>query len=143
MRSKQSVTGYLAAVLGVAAVTPTLKLSGGQINPTTIALALLLIVLFVATLWGSRPALVASVLGMLCFNFFFLPPFHQFIIADPQNWVALAVFFHHRHNGRATLGPRAPPRRRGRGGATRDRTAVRGAARCLRECQPRGGIAAE
>ena len=30
---------------------------------------------------------------MLCFNFFFLPPFHTFTIADPQNWVALTAFF--------------------------------------------------
>src|SRR5436189_1748249 len=30
---------------------------------------------------------------MLGFNFFFLPPFHTFTSADPQNWVALAAFF--------------------------------------------------
>jgi len=30
---------------------------------------------------------------MLGFNFFFLPPFHTFRIADPQNWVALTAFF--------------------------------------------------
>jgi two-component system sensor histidine kinase KdpD len=29
---------------------------------------------------------------MLCFNFFFIPPFHTFNIEDPQNWVALASF---------------------------------------------------
>ena len=52
-----------------------------------------LVVLFVAILWGSRPALLASVLGVVCFNFFFIPPVYTFTIADPQNWVALAVFF--------------------------------------------------
>src|SRR5207237_8549463 len=51
------------------------------------------VVLFVSILWRSGPALIASVLAMLCFNFFFLPPFHTFTIADPQNWVALTVFF--------------------------------------------------
>src|SRR5262249_30280227 len=30
---------------------------------------------------------------MLCFNFFFLPPYHTLTIADPQNWVALTAFF--------------------------------------------------
>ena len=84
--------GYLSAVLGVAAVTLLLKFLGGQINPTTAALALLLVVLFVAALWGSRPALVASALGVLCFNFFFLPPLHTFTIAGPDDWVALAAF---------------------------------------------------
>ena len=63
-----------------------------QINSTTVALVLLLVVLFTATVWGSRPALVASVLAMLCFNFFFLPPVYTFTIADPQNWVALTAF---------------------------------------------------
>ncbi len=56
------------------------------------ALALLLIVLFSATSWGSRPALLAALLGVACFNYFFLPPVHTFTIADPQNWVALAAF---------------------------------------------------
>lgn len=53
----------------------------------------MLVVLFVAIFRGSKPALLASVLGMLCFNFFFLPPFHTFTIADSQNWVALTAFF--------------------------------------------------
>ena len=29
---------------------------------------------------------------MLCFNFFFLPPFGTFTIAQPDNWVAMVVF---------------------------------------------------
>ena len=65
----------------------------GLINSTTVAVALLLVILFVAILWGSKPALLSSVFAMLCFNFFFLPPFHTFTIADPQNWVALTAFF--------------------------------------------------
>src|SRR5688500_5895697 len=62
------------------------------INSTTVALIYLLVVLFLAILWRSGPAMLASVLAMLCFNFFFLPSFHTFSIADPQNWLALAVF---------------------------------------------------
>src|SRR5690348_13654103 len=73
--------GYCVAILGVAATTSALKALGRQINPTTAALALLLIVLFVATAWGSRPAVLASLLGMLCFNFFFLPPVATFTIS--------------------------------------------------------------
>jgi len=67
-------------------------MAGQQINATTVALALLLAVLFVATGWGSRPAILASVLGMLCFNYFFLPPIGTFTIADPDNWIALGAF---------------------------------------------------
>lgn len=64
-----------------------------HINSTTVALALLLAVLSVAIAFGSKPALLASVLAMLGFNFFFLPPYHTFTIADPQNWIALTAFF--------------------------------------------------
>jgi K+-sensing histidine kinase KdpD len=85
--------GYGGVLLGTAAVTAFLIPFRGHINSTTVALAFLLVVLFAAILWGSRPALLASVLGVVCFNFFFIPPIHTFTIADPQNWVALAVFF--------------------------------------------------
>ena len=64
-----------------------------QLSNTTVALALVLVVLGIATLWGRAPGIVASVLGMLCFNFFFLPPLYTLTIADPQNWIALAAFF--------------------------------------------------
>jgi two-component system sensor histidine kinase KdpD len=76
----------------VAALTAALKLLGGRVNSTTVALALLLVVLFIAARMESGPALVASVLAMLCFNFFFLPPFGTLHIAEPDNWVALAAF---------------------------------------------------
>jgi len=83
---------YLLAALGVAAVTALLAPFHNQINSTTVALALLLVVLFTATFRGSGPALLASLLAILCFNFFFLPPFYTFTIEDPQNWVALTAF---------------------------------------------------
>lgn len=86
-------TGYLGAVLGTVLVTVVLGPFHTQINSTTVALTFLLIVLFVALLRGSGPALLASVLAMLSFNYFFLPPLYTFSIAHPQNWVALTVFF--------------------------------------------------
>src|SRR5262249_60155881 len=42
--------------------------------------------------WGILESLIASVVAMLCFNFFFLPPIGTLTISDPQNWVALAAF---------------------------------------------------
>jgi two-component system sensor histidine kinase KdpD len=52
----------------------------------------LLIILFVATAWGPKPAVLASLLGAACFNFFFLPPVGTFHIAHLENWIALLVF---------------------------------------------------
>jgi PAS domain S-box-containing protein len=84
--------GYLVAALGVAAATAVLAPFHATINNTTVALAFLLVVLLVATVRGSGPALVASALGVAAFNFFFLPPLYTFTVADPQNWVALVAF---------------------------------------------------
>jgi two-component system sensor histidine kinase KdpD len=85
-------TGYLVAVIGVAAVTGALKLFGEHVNSTTVALGLLLVVLFVAVGWGSRPAVLASLLGVVCINLFYLPPVGRLTIDDPDNWIALFAF---------------------------------------------------
>jgi K+-sensing histidine kinase KdpD len=90
--TRTRITSYFIAALGVGLATLLLEPFGARVNATTVALSFLLVVLFVATLWGSRPALLASVLAVLCFNFFFLPPVGTFTIADPDNWVALVVF---------------------------------------------------
>lgn len=84
--------GYLVAVLGTSVVTGVLKLFGEHINSTTVALGLLLVVLFVATGWGSRPAVLSSLLGVVCFNFFYLPPVGRLSIDEPDNWIALFSF---------------------------------------------------
>ena len=86
----------------MAAVTAALKLFSGHINPTTVALALLLVVLFVATWWGARPAVAASLLGVLCFSFFFLPPVGTLTMPPRTMDRALCVPRHGYHR-RATL----------------------------------------
>jgi K+-sensing histidine kinase KdpD len=91
-RYEKRRTGYLVAVTGVAVMTGALKLFGEHINSTTVALGLLLVVLFVAASWGSRPAVLASLLGVVCFNFFYLPPVGRLVIEDPDNWIALFAF---------------------------------------------------
>jgi two-component system sensor histidine kinase KdpD len=80
-----------AGFLGVAAVTAALRLAGIT-NVTTIALAYLLVTLFVASLGDLVVAIATSVVATLCFNYFFLPPVGTFTIADPHNWVALVSF---------------------------------------------------
>jgi len=88
----RQLLGYIVAIVIIGAATAVLKIFGGHVNPTTVALVLLLLVLFVATAWGSQPAVLASLLGVACFNFFFLPPFGTFSIAEPENWIAFIAF---------------------------------------------------
>lgn len=61
-------------------------------NPTTVALTLLLLILFIAANWGLRYAIVTSIAATGCYNFFFLPPIGTFTVSDPQNLLALTVF---------------------------------------------------
>lgn len=86
-------TSYILATFAIGALTVILIPLRSEINSTIVGFAFLLVVLFVAIVWGSGPALLASVLGVLCYNFFFLPPYYTFTIADPQNWIAVAAFF--------------------------------------------------
>jgi two-component system sensor histidine kinase KdpD len=81
----------LVCVLIVPAVVVLYK-EGVRTNPTTVALTYLLAVLLVSTNWGFWYAAFLAIISTLAFNFFFLPPFGTFTIADPQNWVALGAF---------------------------------------------------
>jgi two-component system sensor histidine kinase KdpD len=87
----RSVIGYGAAALAVTVIILLGRALPG-VNPTTVALALLLCVLAVSTLWGLRPAVFVAIIATLAFNYFILPPIGTFAIADPQNWVALFAF---------------------------------------------------
>ena len=91
--TSRRIRDYVFAVAGIAATTLVLLPIRNDVNATTIGFAYLLLIVFVAILWGSAPALLASVLAVACFNFFFLLPYHTFTIADPQNWVALTALF--------------------------------------------------
>jgi two-component system sensor histidine kinase KdpD len=63
-----------------------------HVNPTTVALTLLLFILLLAAEWGLRYAVAISIVATALYNFFFLPPMGTFTIADPQNWLALLAF---------------------------------------------------
>lgn len=61
-------------------------------NSATVSVTYLLLVLLVAATSRLAVAVVTSIVGMLCLNFFFLPPLGTFTVADPHNWVALFAF---------------------------------------------------
>jgi two-component system, OmpR family, sensor histidine kinase KdpD len=86
------VIGRVAASMAAIALVTTLYVQVLHVNPTTAALTYLVLILLIATGWGITEATATSVVAMLCFNFFFLPPLGTFTIADPQNWVALVAF---------------------------------------------------
>jgi two-component system sensor histidine kinase KdpD len=94
MRRHLSARDFLvfAGSLGAIALATAVLRALPGVSPTTVALALLLVVLAAATLARLRIAIVVSIVAMLALNFFFLPPVGTFTIADPQNWIALFAF---------------------------------------------------
>src|SRR5260221_1905361 len=63
-----------------------------HVNQTTVALSFLLAILAVSAVWGMAVSVAMSLLAVVAFNYFFLPPIGTLTIADPQNWVALFAF---------------------------------------------------
>jgi K+-sensing histidine kinase KdpD len=92
LKNHKQVLGYVVALVVICAATVVLRSFGDHVNPTTVALTFLLIVLFLATAWGSKPAVLASIVAASSFNYFFLPPVGTFAISDPHNWVAIIAF---------------------------------------------------
>jgi two-component system sensor histidine kinase KdpD len=83
---------YLIALLAVGVALGVGELIQPWLGVENVDLVLLTAVVAVAVRYGLLPSLVAGVAASLCYNFFFLPPFYTFTIADPVN-VAAFFFF--------------------------------------------------
>ncbi|MFS2012103.1 DUF4118 domain-containing protein [Azospirillum sp. CT11-132] len=79
-------TGYVGVALGAGHVLHRV------LALNNLALVFLTAVLASAVTGGLAPSLYASVISVLAFNYFFLPPLYTFTISDPENIVALLVF---------------------------------------------------
>src|SRR3569833_380413 len=61
-------------------------------HPATAGMVFLVVVVVTATQAGLFISLYSAVLCAIAFDYFFLPPFHTFILAGPQEWVAMCTF---------------------------------------------------
>lgn len=86
------VKPYLFSVGYVAVAFAFGTLLSRTLDVRNIALAFLMAVLASAATAGLWPALFASVVGALAFNFFFLDPLYTFTIRDPESVVAFVFF---------------------------------------------------
>jgi two-component system, OmpR family, sensor histidine kinase KdpD len=55
-----------------------------KLSDTNIVMVFLLGVVFVATRYGRWPAIIAAVISVLTFDFFFVPPYYTFSVNDTQ-----------------------------------------------------------
>lgn len=76
--------GYAASLALLVAATLICELLRPFLAPTNMIMFYLLAVVVAAVRLGRRPAIATALLGVVAFNFFFVPPRLTFIVADPQ-----------------------------------------------------------
>ena len=83
---------FLYATLAVAAALAVGEVLTKITPIPNLSMVFLLAVLVTAMSFGIWPAIYASVLSFLVYNFFFIPPLYTFTIAEPYELLALVIF---------------------------------------------------
>ena len=82
---------YGYSVLVVALCTAVAWAVWARFELSNLIMAYLLGVVVVATRYGRGPSVLASVLSVAAFDFFFIPPYFTFAVADTQYFVTFGV----------------------------------------------------
>jgi two-component system sensor histidine kinase KdpD len=61
-------------------------------KPLTAGLIDLALVMLIAFRWGFLEAAIASVAGVACLDFFYMPPIFSLYERDPQDWISSLIF---------------------------------------------------
>ncbi len=89
---QRRAAGYAVATVGTVALTLGLLAFRDATTPLSKGFGFLVVVVAAAATGGLGPGILASLLGSLTFNFFFLPPYGTFVIARAEDVVVLFVF---------------------------------------------------
>lgn len=85
-------TGYAAAITLVAGATLLCSLVQSFFSPTNMVMFYLLAVVLAAVRLGLQPAVLTAFLGVLSFDFFFVPPVFTLVVADTEYLLTFIVF---------------------------------------------------
>jgi two-component system sensor histidine kinase KdpD len=83
---------FVYATLAVAAALVVGEVLTRLTPIPNLSMVFLLAVLVTAMRFGIWPAIYASVLSFLVYNFFFIPPIYTFTVAEPYELLALVIF---------------------------------------------------
>ncbi len=83
---------FLLWLGALALVTVAMLTVRARLDKAHIALGYLLVVLGAGASTGRRIGVTLSVVAFLCFNYFFLPPYHSLVVAQPLDWIVLVAF---------------------------------------------------
>ena len=89
-RSRRRVLALWLLVLGVG--TAAMLPFRGRLDKAHVALLLLLVPLGGSAAGGRSIGLGLAAASFLVFNWFFLPPYHTLVVADPLDWLVLLAF---------------------------------------------------
>ncbi|MEO7457146.1 MAG: ATP-binding protein [Gemmatimonadaceae bacterium] len=89
---RRAVLPWLGWLGALTLVTAGMIAFRGQLDKAHVAIAYLLLVLLSSSRTDRRLGLTLSVAAFLCFNFFFVPPYHTLTVAQPLDWLVLATF---------------------------------------------------
>ena len=84
-------SGYFAGVASAALSTAIGVLLFGRTELADIVMVYLFGIVLVSLRWGLWPSTSAAVLSVFCFDFFFIPPYYTFAVADFRHVVTFAV----------------------------------------------------
>lgn len=88
-KTKKPYGGYFWAIAITLLSTMLGRLMLGHLELANLVMVYLLGVVFVATRCGLGPSILASVLGVGCFDFLFVPPFYSFLVSGTQYLITL------------------------------------------------------
>jgi len=86
------LASFLLWLGALALVTLAMLTVRARLDKAHIALGYLLVVLGAGASTGRRIGVGLSVVAFLCFNYFFLPPYHSLVVAQPLDWIVLVAF---------------------------------------------------
>jgi two-component system, OmpR family, sensor histidine kinase KdpD len=93
LKLHSSLSRYLWSLLLVIAATGVGKFFSARIEATNLVMVYLLIVVVAAVYLGRGPAILASILGVLAFDFFFVLPYFNFGVSDTQYVITFIALF--------------------------------------------------
>lgn len=83
---------WLVSFLALVLVTAAMVAARSHVNAAHVALAYLLVVQIASARGGRVLGIALAIAAFLGFNYFFLPPYNTFEIANPVDWFVLAAF---------------------------------------------------
>lgn len=89
--SRRPLAGYLAATLGVAALTLLTEPLRASVEPSNLVMLYLLLVVGVALRYSRGPAAWCAFAGVLAFDYFHVPPRLSLAVGDVQYLLTFAV----------------------------------------------------